>query len=107
MVTYNIFLIMANGNVPTIEFIYSLRIFIILEMIAGIVLFEVAYKKDKETIFLHGLEFLGIASSSLIFLNLYSRQSPKTLLSIMITQIVIAIYYIIKCIVIAIMKKRK
>lgn len=99
-------LCLGEQNIPTIQFIKDLRTFTIAEMIATIVIFEIAYKKDSDTIALHGIEMLSISSMTLLVLGLYGRGSDKTGLLIAISVTIITLYYLIKSLVIGLKKTK-
>ncbi len=93
----------SNGtvkNVRTIDF----NIFSILLLTISIVLFEIAYKKDRGTIAITGIEILGVAFATLFYSYILYELATKYVYSI---YIVIAAYYIIKSICICIIGKRK
>lgn len=104
-ILYFLILIVGKAAVPTIEYVIALQIFTIAEMIISIIIFELSYKKDKDELFLHGVEMMIIASATLVYLHFFSMQS--NILNIIGAIIIglIAIYYLIKSFIIALKKK--
>ncbi len=104
---YFLILIVGKAFTPTIEFITCLKIFTIVEMISAVIIFEVSYKKDKEELFLHGIEMMFIAGSTLVYLHSFSMQSSKiNIVGVAIIGIINS-YYLIKSIIIATKKDKK
>ena len=68
---------------------------------------EIGYTKDRLALWLHGTEIVGIAAGTMILLNLFSRQSPKSMLALIIIEAIIVVYYVIKAIAIAIKKEKQ
>lgn len=59
-------------NIPTENYLMDLKVFSMLLLIGSIILFEVAYKKDKGEIFLHGIEAMVAAIFTEYLIYMYS-----------------------------------
>ena len=77
-----------------------------LFVIGGIVLLELAYRKDKVRLAFTGAEMLAMAAGSLVLYNLIGRYSPQTKLALIVMQSIMLGYFLIKAIVMFIMRKR-
>ncbi len=103
---YFIILNVARFQVSNIPYLVSLKVLILVEAIASIVIFEIAYKKDSGSLGLHGVEMLAIGASTICLLDLVNRQNKYIkFVSAAIIGIFI-LYYLIKIFVISIKKKK-
>lgn len=86
------------------ELITDLKFFIVFAVLLGIVLLEIAYRKDSGNIFLNGLEVMGIGGVSIYILDLLSKNTEDIFFKINIIMAVIVGYYLIKSLIIRIRK---
>ncbi len=87
---------LGAGNIPTENYLVDLKVFGALLLILTIVLFEFAYKKDKTSLWLHGVEVMIIAIFTIYLIYLYSMYH-KTLGNIINTvAMAYVLYYVIK-----------
>ena len=89
-----------------IQYLFSLKVLILIEAITSIVLFEIAYKRDSGILGLHGVEMLALGMSTILILDQVNRKSEyiKYVLATIIG--VFLLYYLIKIFVISIKKKK-
>lgn len=102
VVIYFAMLLKATINIPAIELITDFKVFIILELICTIVLFEASIKKDSAVFFAFGIEMLLLGISTLAYMNLYSMNYPRIEWFTSLCIAFFTIYYLVKAIVIAI-----
>ena len=87
------------ANIPTDNYLVDLKVFGALLLILTIIMFETAYKKDKSSLWLHGVEVMVIAIFTMYLVYLYSIYY-KTLGSIILTvALLYLIYYGIKILI--------
>ena len=93
------------ANIPTENYLVDLKVFSIILLIISIIFFELGYKRDKSTYWLHGIEILAIAVFTLYFIYLYYIfYNSNVLGSIIFSAIALyLIYYVAK---ILIMRKK-
>lgn len=90
---------LGAGNIPTENYLVDLKVFGILLLILTIILFEFAYKKDKTSLWLHGVEVMLGAIFTIYLIYLYSMYN-KTLGSIINTvAIAYLLYYGVKILI--------
>ena len=87
-------------NIPTETYMIILKTISIILLISAIVAFEIGYRKDNGNIWLHGVEITVIGVFSLYLIYLYSIFFSKFGTLIIVSGIVILVYYAIKIIVI-------
>ena len=90
-------------NIPTENYIMDLRVFSISLLVATIVLFELAYKKDIGDLWLHGVEIMFLAIFTLYLIYLYSICYNTFGSILFMVAILCIIYYAVK---IFIMRKK-
>lgn len=90
---------LGAGNIPTENYLVDLKVFGVLLLILTIMLFEFAYKKDKTSLWLHGVEVMIIAIFTMYLIYLYSMYN-KTLGSIINTvAMAYLLYYAVKILI--------
>ena len=67
IMVYLVSLNLGMNNIPTDNYIMDLKVFSIMLLIISIILFEFGYKKDNESLWLHGVEVIIIRSIYIIF----------------------------------------
>ncbi len=86
-------------NIPTENYLMDLKVFSMLLLIGAIILFEVAYRKDKGEIFLYGIEVMVAAVFTEYLIYMYSI-FYNTFGSILLSfGVLCLIYYVIKVLV--------
>ena len=103
---YFIIIMIGNSTISAIRFINELKVVILIEAVVSIIIFEIAYKKDSTALAFHGIEVLGIGIATVVFLDLYNRQSIYLHLAFVVAISVFLLYYIIKMLVISLKKKK-
>lgn len=103
---YFLILLISKSSISTIEYVTDLKVFILIELVVSIILFEISYKKENSKIAWHGIEMILLGATTILLLDLYSRQSGiiNTVFAIIAGAFIF--YYIIKMLVI-ILKKQK
>ncbi len=103
---YFLILLISKSTISTIEYITDLKLFILIELVVSIILFEIAYKKDNSKLAWHGIEIILLGATTILILELYSRQSSiiNTVFAIIAGTFII--YYIIKMFIIALKKQK-
>ncbi len=83
-------------NIPTENYLVDLRVFSMILLVATIVVFEIAYKKDIGDLWLHGIEIMAISIFTAYSIYWYSI-FYNTFGSIVVSFILLClIYYAIK-----------
>lgn len=103
---YFIIIMIGNSTISAIRFINELKVVILIEAVVSIIIFEIAYKKDSTALAFHGIKVLGIGIATVVFLDLYNRQSIYLHLAFVVAISVFLLYYIIKMLVISLKKKK-
>ena len=98
-ITYLILLNMLSLRIDTTIYILSCKIICIALSIISVIYFEISYRKDNGYLFLHGVEFLLLATITLFSIYAYTIFFGRYNIILMIICIAIVIYYIIKTIV--------
>ena len=106
IMVYFAILLFGKGKIPVLDYIRALKVIIVIDLLASIVLLEVGFRKDKFNIGLHGIEMAFVGGLTIFILDLFCK--TKDSFNIWISSIVtfVAIYYIIKAIIIAIKKEK-
>lgn len=97
-----IYLISLNfgmNNIPTENYIMDLKVFSIMLLIITIFFFEIGYKKDNGSIWLHGVEIMVIGVFTLYLIYLYSIYYSSYGFLILYAACLYLVYYIIKILV--------
>lgn len=63
---------LGMANIPTDNYIMDLKVFSMMLLVVTIVTFEIAYKKDKGDIWLHGVEIMLVAIFTMYLIYFYS-----------------------------------
>lgn len=106
-IVYFLVLLLGMKNIPQDEFLKDLINFGYFFLILSIIIFEIAYKKDKFEIALFGIESLVLSGLTLFILDLCSKSNENVYQYYKYIIGALAIYYIIKIIVILVKKKKK
>lgn len=83
IMVYLVSLNLGMNNIPTDNYIMDLKVFSIMLLIVSIMLFEFGYKKDNESLWLHGVEVMivrsiYIISNTFIFCMVFELWSSNT-----------------------------
>ena len=106
IVAYFGILLLGSKKIPIIEYITDLKTFVIFELAVTIFIFERAFKKDDDSLAIHGIEMFAITATTVVILNLFSRESNKIIPVICISIVITCVYYLVKSVIIAIKKKK-
>ena len=104
---YFIFLILGFYNIENSVYEIDLKVFSMCILFIAIMLLEKAYKKDSGKIAIFGIEaiVISIITLALIYINLMF--SDKYIITVLMSSYILAIYYVIKSIVIYQKGKKK
>ncbi len=97
---YLVSLNLGMTNIPTDTYRTDLKVFSIILLIITIMIFEWGYKKDDESIWLHGVEVMVIGIITLYLISLYSIYYNTYGALILSIGIAYLIYYAIKIVII-------
>lgn len=90
---------LGMSNIPTENYLMDLKVFSILLLGVTIILFELAYNKDKSELWLHGIEVMGVSIFTvylIYFYSIYFNTFGNILFSFAFAYF---IYYVIKVII--------
>lgn len=107
LVAYFLFLFLGSVDKTKAVRVIDLKIFSTIYLATSIILFEIAYKKDSGKIAIHGVEILLVAIMTLFLPYIIFELDSKYQKIYYFVGEYIAVYYVIKCICIAIIRKRK
>ena len=100
IVVYFIFINMGYKKLDLSTYLTDLKVFSGITLGIAIVLFEIAYKNDRDETALNGIEILVLAIFTLLTLFILDRNEKKYTYIINIISMLFAIYYVGKSIVI-------
>lgn len=89
---------LLSSYIETITYIMGIKIICIVFAIISVIYFELSYRKDNGYLFLHGVEFLILATITLFSIYAYSIFYITYNSILLYILIVVAIYYIVKTI---------
>ena len=98
VIAYLIALNILSLYIETATYILGIRILCIVFAIVSVIYFELSYRKDNGYLFLHGAEFLVIATITLFSVYAYSLFFVTYNSILLYILIGVVIYYIIKTI---------
>lgn len=104
---YNIILNVEYLYVSSEIIVQELKIISIIFIILTIIIFEIAYKKDRSDYAINGIELLIISIITLVATYVQILYTDKFMIFITITMLAMAIYYIVKAICIFSRSKQK
>lgn len=107
LVAYFLFLFLGSVDKTKAVRVIDLKIFSTIYLATSIILFEIAYKKDSGKIAIHGVEILLVAIMTLFLPYIIFELDSKYQKIYYFVGEYIAVYYVIKCICISIIRKRK
>ncbi len=88
------------NNIPTENYIMDLKVFSVMTLIITIMIFEYAYKKDIDAMWIHGIEIMAISIFTLYLIYLYSIYYANFGTLIVSVAILYLTYYAIKIVII-------
>lgn len=98
-----LWLVVGLGNsLNTITFLSNMKTLIIIEIIAVVVMFEMANKNKREskTLFLHSVEAFIMTSFTMILYGLFGRENQNIRFFVLGMVAIIFIYYVVKSLII-------
>ena len=94
-----LWLVVGLGNsLNTITFLSNMKTLIIIEIIAVVVMFEIANKRESKTLFLHSIESFIMTSFTMILYGLFGRENQN--IRFFVLGMVAIIYYVVKSLII-------
>lgn len=104
---YFFFINLGAMHIGQETFLVDLYVFCLFTLAISIYLFEVAYKKDKGRIAIHGIEVLAMAIITLLSLYLFQMQKDQFPLLLNAASLIFSVYFVGKSIYLYVkMKKR-
>lgn len=100
MMLYFIVLNFGYINIELKTLIVDLKVFSIIYLAISIFLFEKSYKQDNGALAINGIEILVIAGHTLSIMHVINAYNIEFRYYIAISSYIIAIYYVLKCIII-------
>lgn len=107
MLIYFTALRLGMSNIATENYIMDLKVFSTLLLILSIFIFEYAYKKDKDSMWLHGMEIMVTSIFTLYLVYMYSIFYSTYSEIISFASIILLGYYIVKVLITNKSMKRK
>lgn len=104
---YLLFVILGYYNIEKVMYETDIKVFTAILFISAIFLIEKAYKKQNVKLIVHSIECLALAICNLFFIYFYMIFFEKYHLIVGLVSISFGIYYVIKSIIIFIMRRRK
>lgn len=100
-------LIIGSNRIEDNIYLKIIKIASFVNLFIGLVFFEIAMRKDNESIFLNGIEFVSVGGVFLYVLDLFIKQNENLNKILCLVIGVYVIYYLLKSCIIAIKKKKK
>ena len=98
VITYLILLNILSLHIETITYIMGIKVVCVALAIVSVIYFEFSYRKDNGYLFMHGAEFLLLATITLFSVYAYSIFFVTYNSILLYILIAVVIYYIIKTI---------
>ncbi len=96
VLVYSNFLNLGALNIETNIYIVDLKVFTMALIILTIVLFELSYKKENTSIFIHSIETFLLSLFTMIGIYVYKLYFEKYEVLVAFVGYVFAIYYVLK-----------
>ena len=106
IIAYFSLLLFEKGKISNIDYIKTLKVVILIDLVVSIGLLEYAFKKDKFSIGLHGIEMIFTSGFTVFILELFSKENQSLNKWFAIIFGIVALYYIAKSIIIVIKKQK-
>lgn len=100
-------LIIGSNRIEDNIYLKIIKIASFVNLLIGLVFFEIAMRKDNESIFLSGVEIVSVGGVTLYVLDLFSKQNENLNKILCIVIGVYVVYYLLKSFIIAVKKKNK
>lgn len=97
-IIYLILLNVLSMHIETTKYILGIKILCVLLAVVSVIYFELSYRKDNGYLFMHGVEFLVLATITLFSVYAYSLFFVTYNSILLYILIAVVIYYIIKTI---------
>ena len=98
---------LLSSYVETKTYIFSLQVICVILAVISVIYFECSYRKDNGYLFLHGAEFLVLATATLFSISAYKLFFTNYNHILWYILIAVVVYYVIKTIcTLKIMKKQ-
>lgn len=107
IMAYLIFINIISANLDTDIFINIIKVSSFVWLLVSIIMFEISYKKDNDSLLVHAIEILSIAIVTLFLISGYKLYYDKFSLVVVTTIAVYIIFYIFKILFIMIRTKIK
>lgn len=107
VLVYFIFLILGFNNIEKNVYQTDLKVFSMCILFLAIILLEKAYKKDSGTLAIYGIETIVIAIITLALIYVEFMASANYINIVLTISYILAIYYVIKSIIIYIRRRKK
>lgn len=98
VIIYLILLNVLSMHIETTTYILGIKVLCVALAIVSVIYFELSYRKDNGYLFMHGVEFLVLATITLFSVYAYSLFFVTYNSILLYILIVVVIYYIIKTI---------
>ncbi len=86
-------------NIPTENYLFDLKVFGVILLIATIILIEIAYKKDKGSLWIHSIELMVLSFFTMYLVYFYSIYYNTFGTIIFLFILICMIYYAIKILI--------
>lgn len=107
-VIYFYVVLQCSQSFETLSFLFYLKIASGILLGLSIIIFEISYRNDNDSLAIHGIEILIVAIISLFIIYLYSLFVNRTFVTIIISiSFISTIYFIIKSVIIWYKSKKK
>lgn len=98
IIIYLVLLNVLSLHIETKTYIFGIKILCVVLAVISVIYFELSYRKDNGYLFMHGAEFLVIATITLFSVYAYSLFYITYNSILLYISIFVVIYYIIKTI---------
>ena len=107
IIIYTFFIVMGFRNISPEKYIVDLMVFSILLLFLSIIIFEIAYKKDRGKLAINGIEVLILAVITFYLPYMYAYLNKDYNTIVILLGIAYSLYYVIKSVVNVKIEKRK
>ena len=96
VIIYLILLNILSMHIETIQYILGIKILCVILAVVSVIYFELSYRKDNGYLFMHGVEFLILATITLFTVYAYSLFFITYNSILLYILIIVVLFYIIK-----------
>lgn len=107
LILYYIFIELGFTNIETNNYIIDLKVFSGVFLVISIYLFEKSYKNDSGSTAIYGIEMLILSIFNFVAIYMYYSVSNKFEMGVFAFAIFVAVYYMLKTIILYIKKKKE